>query len=55
MRDIKEIIGSLKSNIKNTSRKGAQAIASTAARLQSRTSSLTGRLRRLAGSKGRHI
>jgi hypothetical protein len=54
MREIKEIIGSLQSNIRNKSRKGVQAITSTAARLRSRTSSLTGQLRqKLTGSKGR--
>jgi hypothetical protein len=54
MREIKEIIGSLQSNIKNKSRKGVQTISRTAARLRSRTSTLTDQLRRrLTGSKGR--
>lgn len=54
MRDVKEIIGSLKSNIRKTGRKGAQAISGTAARLRSGTSNLTGKLRqRIKGGKGK--
>jgi hypothetical protein len=48
MRDVREIIGNLKSTIKTKSRKGYQAIANTASRLRSSTGHLSERLRRIS-------
>jgi len=54
MREVREIIGKLNSNIKTKSRKGYLAIVNTAARLKSKTRDLTDRFSRISkGSKNR--
>jgi len=48
MRDVKEIIGKLNSNIKTKSRKGFLAVVNTATRLRGKARNLTKRFSRIS-------